>query len=255
MYRALGAMAAAMTLGWLSSAAWAGPLAPTLELQAQETWQTKSGTTVTDHSVSSGIIIDSTQSGRVEFLTSPGQNFGTFSSLSATGLGYPLSDDEVDLSSQASTAKVSGLVPGSVTLTLLLTETGLTTNPGTLPFDAQIGGTLGKGMALSYQTYVDPSDQPFAETKLLTTDAFPSTGPFSADNSADNLLEGPFSMTEVVTITVPASSAAAISSFDASLSTTAVPEPGTAMMLALPLGLIGILMNRRNSSTIAKLAR
>lgn len=264
MRRAVGAMVAAMTLGWLSSTAWAGPLAQTLELQVQESWQTSSTVTVkgkkttvlTDHGASSGIIIDTAHTGRVEFETPSGQSFGTFSSLSAIGLGYPLIgaslNDEVDLSSQTAAAKVSGVVPGSVALTLLLTETGLTTSLGTLPFDAGIGGTIGNGIALKYQTYVDPNDHPFGEAKLLTTDAFPSSGPFAWGGSANSLLKDQFSMTEAVTITVPASAAAAATSFDASLSTTAVPEPGTAMMLGLPLGLISVLMARRKPNATAK---
>ncbi len=264
MTRGLGAAAAAMALGWVSSTALAGPVAPTLELQAQESWQTsstvtvkgKKTTVVSNHSASSGIIIDTTHTGRLEFQTASGQSFGTFSSLSATGLGYPLLgaglDDEVDLSAQAAAAKVSGIVAGSVTLNLLLTETGLTTNPGTLPFDAGIGGTIGKGMVLSYQTYVDPSDLPFGDSILLTNSAFPSSGPFAWGSAADELLHGPFSVTELVTIAVPSSTAAAGTSFDASLSATAVPEPGTAMILGLPLGLIGIVVAGRKLSPAAK---
>lgn len=263
MRHAFAVTAAATVLACASSAALAGPISPTLELQAVETWQTsatvvvkgKTTTIVTNHSATSGIIIDSSHTGRAEFETSSGKSFGTFSSLSVTGLGYPLLggglDDELDLDAQVAAAKVSGVVPGSISLGLLLTETGLTTQLGKLPFDAEIGGTIGKGMALGYKTYIDPSDTPFGESILLTNNGFPNSGAFSMDNAADHRLNGAFSMTEVVGIAVPTSATATGTSFDASLSTTAVPEPGTAAMLALPLALIGVIIGRRRPSMIA----
>jgi hypothetical protein len=261
MRQALTAAAAGMALVWTSGAALAGPISPTLQFQAQESWHTsltttikgKTTTTIADNTVSSGIIVDSTHSGRVEFSTAPGHSFGTFSSLSATGLGYPLigagPEDEVDLSAQVSTGKVSNVVAGSVVLTLLLTETGLTTNLGILPFDTAIGGTIGKGMVVTYKTYVDPTDQPFGESVLLTNSASLSSSPFAWGDDVDHLLQGLFSLTEVVTISALSSSATAATSFDASLSTTAVPEPGTVMILGLPLTLIGIAVARRKSVT------
>jgi hypothetical protein len=263
MRHAFATTAAALALAWASSTALAGPIAPTLQLQVLETWQTsstvmvkgKKTTVITNHSASSGIIVDTTHTGRVEYQTASGQSFGTFSSLSAIGLGDPLIgsglDDEVDLSSQGSAATVSGVVPGSITLTLLLTETGLTTNLGKLPFDAEIGGTLGKGMVLSYKTFLDPGDHPFGETIPLTSNSFPNKGAFSWEDSADKWLQDQFSMTELVTIGVPTSAAATGTSFDASLSTTVVSEPGTAMMLGLPLALIGFMAARRKASRVA----
>ncbi len=116
----------------------------------------------------------------------------------------------------------------------------------------EIGGTIGKRMVLSYQSYVDPSDLPFGESILLTNSAFPSSGPFAWGSAADELLHGHFSVTELVTIAVSSSTAATGTGFDASLSATAVPEPGTAMILGLPLGLIGIVVARRKLNTTAK---
>jgi len=260
MRQALTAAAAGMALVWTFGAALAGPISPTLQFQAQESWQTSSTTTIkgkkttviTDNSVSSGTIVGTAHTGRVQFSTASGQSFGTFSSLSAIGLGYPLIgaglDDEVDLSAQASTGKVSNVVAGSAVLTLLLTETGLTTNLGTLPFDAAIGGTVGKGMVLTYKTYVDPTDQPFGESILLTNSASLNASPFAWGSDVDKLLQGLFSVTEIVTISVPSSSTTAGTSFDASLSATAVPEPGTVMMLGLPLTVIGVAVARRKSA-------
>ena len=260
MRQALTAAAAATALVWTSGAALAGPISPTLQFQAQESWQTSSTTTIkgkkttviTDNSASSGVVIDTTHTGRVEFSTTSGHSFGTFSSLSATGLGDPLIgaglDDEVDLSAQTSAGKLSNIVGGSVVLNLLLTETGLTTNLGTLPFEAAIGGTIGKGMVLTYKTYVDPADHPFGESILLTNSASLSGSPFAWGGDVDKLLQGAFSMTEMVTISVPSSASAVGTSFDASLSTTAVPEPGTMMILGLPLTLIGVAVARRKAA-------
>lgn len=264
MRHAFAVTVAAMVLACASGVALAGPISPTLELQAMETWETsstvvvkgKTTTVITNHSATSGVIIDTSHTGRAEFQTASGKSFGTFSSLSVIGLGYPLlgggPDDELDLDAQAAAAKVSGVVPGSISLELLLTETGLTTQPGKLPFDAEVGGTIGKGMAVAYQTYIDPSDDPFGEPILLTNNGFSSSGAFSADNTADHGLGGAFSMTELVSITVPTSTSATSTSFDASLSTTTVPEPGTAATLVLPLAMIGVIAGRRRHDCCAR---
>ena len=262
MRQAIGTMATVMTLGLMCGTALAGPFSPSLQLQAQESWQTsatetvkgKKVTVITDHTASSGVIIATPHSGRVEYQTSANMSFGTFSSLSAIGLGFPLvgtaQDDEIDLSGQLSQGKIANLVAGSVVLNLLLTETGLPTGLGTLPFEAEIGGTLGKGMVLSDRTYVDPGDHPFGETTPLTNMGFPTMGAFAWSGTVDQSEHGEFSMTELVTIEIPSSAAASGTSFDAALSTTAVPEPGTAMMLGLSLGMIGLVIGSRKSKRI-----
>lgn len=258
MRQALVAAALVMPLIWTAGSALAGPVSPTLEFQAQEAWQTSSVvhklTVITNHSVNSGGVIDTLHTGRVTFSTASGHSFGTFSSLAATGLGYPLIGaglfDEVDLSAQVATGKASNVVAGSVSLTLWLTETGLTTNLGRLPFDAAIGGTIGTGTAVTYRTYVDPADNPFGESVPLTNSAALSGSPFAWSGHLSKLLQGPFSMTEVVTISDSPRSASAGTSFDASLSTTAVSEPGTAMILGLPLALMGAALARRKPAPL-----
>ncbi|MGH7152616.1 MAG: hypothetical protein ACREF3_01705, partial [Acetobacteraceae bacterium] len=186
-----------MPLIWISGPVLAGPVSPTLELLAQEAWQTSSivheSTVITSHSVSSGIVIDTAHTGRVTFSTASGHGFGTFSSLAVTGLGYPLIGaglfDEVDLSAQVAPGKASNVVAGSATLTLWLTETGLTTDLGRLPFDAAIGGTISTGAAVTYKTYVDPADDPFGESVPLTNSASLTGNPFAWSSHSRKLLQ------------------------------------------------------------------
>ena len=121
---------------------------------------------------------------------------------------------------------------GGGTMQLMLTETGFTTPPA-FSFLAAIGGTASN--RVQYQTYWDAGNNAFATTTPLTSSGLLGPGAFADTRGGLGGGVGPFSVTQVVTIT-HLSGNNVTSSFDAEIST--VPEP--ASMLLLGSGLLGL---------------
>jgi PEP-CTERM motif len=121
---------------------------------------------------------------------------------------------------------------GGGTMQIRLTETGFTTPPA-FSFTAAIGGTAAN--RVQYQTYWDAGNNAFATTTPLTNSGLLGPGAFANTRGGLGGGVGPFSVTQVVTITHLAGNNVS-SSFDAEIST--VPEP--ASMLLLGSGLLGL---------------
>lgn len=121
---------------------------------------------------------------------------------------------------------------GGGTMQLMLTETGFTTPPA-FSFLAAIGGTASN--RVQYQTYWDAGNNAFATTTPLTSSGLLGPGAFADTRGGLGGGVGPFSVTQVVTIT-HLSGNNVTSWFDAEIST--VPEP--ASMLLLGSGLLGL---------------
>jgi hypothetical protein len=156
---------------------------------------------------------------------------GNFTLSVDIGTGFPQvgspSDAILDLNSLDLTTGTAG-----GTLTVSLTETDFTGAPGTFNFLSSITGNYVHSTA-SMNTYLDTTDAHFGTGTLLSGGL--------VDNQAAGASTfpgaGPYSLTEIVTVTAGANS---LTSLDTTIIQT--PEPGSLPLLGaalLALGMIG----------------
>jgi hypothetical protein len=143
--------------------------------------------------------------------------------ISSSVLGNKVHLDSIELSSA-----------GSGTLTIMFTDTGLTTGLGeTLRFLGAIGGyTDGQ---VTYAMYVADSDNQFDLATLIGSGSTNSTGGFSGNFGGEALLSGTYSVTLVATVTHILGSFPSVTSFNFNAT---VPEPS--VLGSLALGLVGL---------------
>ncbi len=163
-------------------------------------------------------------------------SIGSFNVNVSTGLSKPISgtpsSPNMDLNSVDHST-------GAGTLTVRFSDDNFT---GTQPaFVATIGGTTAG--TVQYDTYVDSTNTIFGtETQLTSITA--TTTPFDgADTSSVGAPAGPYSLTQVVTIT---HKGAGSTSFDATLAP--VPEPMTVLLLGSGLAALGLLQRKRKTA-------
>ena len=135
---------------------------------------------------------------------------------------------------------------GAGTLTMDLTQTGLTSTSSISALIAQIGGTLATAQTLTGTAWLDPANGVFGHgaTKVLLG-TFGPGGAFSASGNAGPVSgsTGPFSITEEVTLTT---TQAGTSSFN--FAADAAPEPTSlAVWSLLSVAGVGVATARRKA--------
>jgi hypothetical protein len=161
---------------------------------------------------------------------------GNFTTTIDIGTGFPAvgaaSNPILDLTSLDLTTGTAG-----GTLTVSLTETGFTTTTQAQEFLSDITGVYTNSNA-TMSTYFDTADTPFGTGTLL------ASGLLDNQQSLASVppITGPYSLTEIVTVTAGAN---ALASIDAGIVDT--PEPGTLPLLGAGLAALAMLGLRRKA--------
>lgn len=191
---------------------------------------------------SSTAIVDTAHTGMAAF----SGTVGKFSVPYASGLGDPVltqpDEYQIDLSAQVVATQAG-------TLKIALTEANLIRPVGSLGFNESFGGTIPKGWTISVDAYFDADNVAFGMADALFSYSFtaPAGSPTSAfsveANSSGLVSAGPFSITDVVTIT--ATDKGQPASFD--LTSTDVPEPDSVASFGAGLLSLGLVLRRRKN--------
>ncbi len=143
---------------------------------------------------------------------------------------------------------------GGGTLTIEITDTDFQLGgPGPGGMTGSIGGTLGNSVNNTIQVnYVyDSGNAEFGAGTTLSTGTFTGPGGFSGDFGPTqvNGVNNPFSMTQIVTITMVGNDTI---SYDSDHMVNAVPEPTSLLLFGSGLVGLGYLARRKNQKASAK---
>jgi PEP-CTERM motif len=171
-------------------------------------------------------------------------SFGTFTiNASGTALTTPFGFDSNTLDTSSSTAGV---------LSVYVTETGLTTPAGTVPFTSTFtGNTIPSGWTVKEQTFLDTANGVFAVSggtvDMLGSQTFTS---FGVNQQYASVATGSdYSLTELYTIT-----STGVGTSNDTIDISAVPEPATWAMFLVGFGGIGFMMRGSRRKQTAALA-
>ena len=115
----------------------------------------------------------------------------------------------------------------SSTLTVLFTQSD---NMAEVPaYSLELGGTFSNVASIAYQAYVDDANNPFGLSQLIGTVGPFTTDPFAGTSPGAIAVSGPYSLTQVLTITGGGEGEPSFYSADAELSP--VPEPASLILI------------------------
>jgi hypothetical protein len=175
-----------------------------------------------------------------------GTTYGDFTIESLTGSGSPLfAVPYLDLS----TFDVTTSLTSSATLTIMLTETGLTLPSSPLSVNSAFTGILNGVTSETISSYYDTSDTAYGTAHSLGNTTFTAAGSSSIDQSGTITAPGLFSETEIIVATFGSTSGSTESLNSSALITSTAPEPISMGIVGGGLMGVGLIGFRRRKKS------
>ncbi|HWF46632.1 MAG TPA: PEP-CTERM sorting domain-containing protein [Bryobacteraceae bacterium] len=175
-----------------------------------------------------------------------GTTYGDFTIESLTGSGSPLfAVPYLDLS----TFDVTTSLTSSATLTIMLTETGLTLPSSPLPVSSAFIGILSGVTSETISSYYDASNTAYGTANSLGTTTFTAAGSNSTDKFGTITAPGLVSETEIIVATFAPTGGLTDSLNSSALITSTAPEPVSMGVVGAGLFGVGLIGFRRRKKS------